>query len=448
MSKTLTLLFVGILFLSACQQNSNTTVKNNDAAEVSIVSGPMPGHSAMREATVWLQLSGPAKVHLEYREKGAESSKFISTRPSQTRYENGYTAKLIADSLEPGRRYEYRVMINNQKANTRPLTFKSQKLWQHREEPPNWSFAAGSCAYINEEQYDRPGEPYGRNYGIFEAVRKTNPEMFLWLGDNVYLREADYDSRSGFIKRYSHVRALPEMQKMLNDMHHFAIWDDHDYGPNDADKSYPLKDLSLSVFKDFWPNPSFGFQDEDAAATAFEWNDCLFVLADNRYYRNSNKRKTGNRDYLGDKQLEWIIDVLKFSNATFKFAAVGGQVLNTAAVYENYAQYPEERQKLLQRITDEKIKNVVFLTGDRHKTELSRFDAGDFNIWDLTCSPLTSKAYNSVDEDNELRVEGTHVAEQNFAKINLSGTRENREMQMQIFNHKGELKWERTIIKE
>lgn len=436
-----------MLFFTSCQQPS-TSNESKSSSNVSIVSGPMPGHSAMREATIWLQLNGSAKVHLEYREKDAENAKYIATRPVQTVYENGFTAKLIADSLEPGNTYEYRVMINNKEVNTRHLTFKSQKLWQFREEPPEWSFAAGSCAFINEEEYDRPGEPYGRNYGIFEAIRKTNPEMFLWLGDNVYLREADYDSRSGFIKRYSHVRALPEMQKMLNDMHHFAIWDDHDYGPNDADHSYPLKEVSLSVFKDFWPNPTFGFQDEEAAATAFEWNDCLFVLADNRYFRTSNTRKTGSRDYLGDKQLEWIIDVLKISKATFKFVAIGGQVLNTAALYENYAQYPEEREKLLQRITDERIKNVVFLTGDRHKTELSVYDAGDFNIWDLTCSPLTSKAYNSVDENNELRVEDTHVAEQNFAKFNLSGTRKNRELHIQLFNHEGNLEWERTLEKE
>jgi alkaline phosphatase D len=31
-------------------------------------------------------------------------------------------------------------------------------------------------------------------------------------------------------------------------MSHYAIWDDHDYGPNNADKSYHLKETSRKVF--------------------------------------------------------------------------------------------------------------------------------------------------------------------------------------------------------
>lgn len=39
---------------------------------------------------------------------------------------------------------------------------------------------------------------------------------------------------------------------------HVAIWDDHDYGPNDADGAYPLKGASLALFKRYWANPSYG----------------------------------------------------------------------------------------------------------------------------------------------------------------------------------------------
>ena len=36
------------------------------------------------------------------------------------------------------------------------------------EDPPDLKIALGSCAFINEEKYDRPGDPYGGNYEIFE----------------------------------------------------------------------------------------------------------------------------------------------------------------------------------------------------------------------------------------------------------------------------------------
>ena len=53
-----------------------------------------------------------------------------------------------------------------------------------------------------------------------------NPDFMLWLGDNTYLRESDWNSRTGFIKRYPHTRALSELQPLLASTHHYATWDD------------------------------------------------------------------------------------------------------------------------------------------------------------------------------------------------------------------------------
>ena len=59
----------------------------------------------------------------------------------------------------------------------------------------------------------------------------------LWLGDNIYTREVDFYSLSGYQKRYTHTRNIKEMQPLLSNTHHYAIWDDHDYGPNNTDRS-------------------------------------------------------------------------------------------------------------------------------------------------------------------------------------------------------------------
>ena len=73
---------------------------------------------------------------------------------------------------------------------------------------PDFDFVAGSCFYINEEAYDRPGKPYGGDYQILDAIYRDKPDFMVWLGDNTYLREADWDSKSGIYHRYSHTRAL------------------------------------------------------------------------------------------------------------------------------------------------------------------------------------------------------------------------------------------------
>ena len=99
-------------------------------------------------------------------------------------------------------------------------------------------------------------------------------EAMLWLGDNIYLREADFGSLSGFVHRYTHTRSLPEMQSLLSKGAHYAIWDDHDFGPNDCDGSWIHPDWSRVSFDAFWLNPASGIP----AAT--ELNTTHFLYGD------------------------------------------------------------------------------------------------------------------------------------------------------------------------
>ena len=103
-----------------------------------------------------------------------------------------------------------------------------------------------------------------------------------------------------------------------------------------------------------------------------------------------------------EKQVEYLIDMLKNSKAPFKFVVSGGQFLNTAEVYENHINFPEERAFILQRIKEENIKGVIFLTGDRHHSEVNKMDLGDGNcIYEFTTSPLVSSPSSNKNEKNE-----------------------------------------------
>ena len=69
----------------------------------------------------------------------------------------------------------------------------------------------------------------------------------------------------------------------------------------------------------------------------------------------SNNNFTEPRQMLGRDQIDWLINALSFSQAPFKFIVVGGQVLSTGAVYENYSTYPEERKYLLNKINSQEL---------------------------------------------------------------------------------------------
>ena len=405
----------------------------------------MPGYCEFLEGIVWVQTDRPCKVNMAYW-KEAEPATVRYCADVEARAENTFAVDLIADQVEPGQTYRYRVLLDGRPMDIADtLRFRTQPLWKHRTEPPDFSLATGSCAYINEPAYDRPGKPYGDGYPIFNSIADQRPDLMLWLGDNAYLREPDWGTRSGYLHRYTHTRAAPELQRLLRTTHHYAIWDDHDFGPNDADGSWVNADIAREAFDLFWPNPAGRAPGVGGITTAFSYGDVDFFLLDNRSFRVPPDVRTDTAQMFGEAQLDWLIRGLKYSDATFRIVATGGQVLNTAAVYENYAAYPRERQRLLDRLNAEGIRNVILLTGDRHHTVLSKLgQKNGLPLYDLTVSPLTSTSYQP-NENNTLAVEGTVVADRNFAILRFSGPRKERVLTITVRDAQGQVLWEKAI---
>lgn len=402
-------------------------------------SGPMIGHVALRSAKIWVQTEEEALVRLEIKKHLSKNAwTWVATLKSRAESANCLTFDI--PQLEPGTTYTYRLKVGGKEVSKPyPLQFTTQNLWQWRTDPPAFKVAMGSCNYINEAAYDRPGKPYGGDYFIFEKIAETKPDLMLWLGDNTYLREADWNSRSGVMHRYTHSRAIPEMQKLLATCPNYAIWDDHDYGPNDANRSWIHKNWTLEAFQSFWANPGSGLHPHAGITTAFSHNDIDFFLLDDRWFRSSEKLADScEREMLGDLQIDWLINALKFSQAPFKIVAIGSQVLNSMALYENYAQFPCEREKLLGRIAAEGIKNVVFVTGDRHHSEISRIEKNGIIMHDVTASPLTSSfPANRDNEPNANRIAGSLILKRNFALFEFSGARKERSLLIRFVDNAG-----------
>jgi alkaline phosphatase D len=415
-----------------------------------LVAGPMLGHVDFREANIWMATQMPGKLTIEFWKEDATEHQTQSVVVADDIYRSA-VANLAF--LEPGTRYHYQIKTQDKKklfvypSFDSSYVFTTETLWQYRTDPPTFRFALGSCAFINDSIYDRPGKPYGKNYTIFNEIRKQQPDMMLWMGDNIYLREVDFESRQGINYRYLHARKIPSLAALLHTCPQYAIWDDHDYGPNDANGSYVHKDWTLEAFKRFWANPSYGGPATgDGITTHFAMNDVEFFMLDNRYHRTPENAFGVKPTILGEQQIQWLITALKTSKATYKFVVMGGQFLNTAAKFENYSVYPEERQLLLDAIEKNNIKGVIFLTGDRHCTELSELTLSNgLKVYDLTVSPLTSGAYDNSKEENAQRVDGTIVAEQNFGIIALEGPVKERKLTISIFKSTGEKAWEKTI---
>jgi len=408
----------------------------------------MAGPPDLMETTIWMQCHGPCTANITYWPV-AEPGKTVTTKLQTSDADRAHAMDFRLGPLVPGTNYNYSVSVDGTRitfADT--LTFRTQTLWKHRTDPPPFKLALGSCTYINEPAYDRPGRSYGDSYGVFDAIAAKDPDVMLWLGDNVYLREPDWGSWSGFLHRYTHTRSTTEMQRLLRSTSHAAIWDDHDFGPNDGDASFVGAKMAREAFDIFWPNPTNGVPGVEGTTSMFSYYDADIFLMDDRTFRVPGENKTSEPAMLGSEQVEWLIRALKYSDASFKLVAVGSQVLNPAAVYENMSTIPKERDELLRRIEEEGIKGVVFLTGDRHFTELSTLQLKDGRtIYDLTTSPITSGPY-APKETNGLRVEGTLVDQRNFGTLEFSGAKGARTMLIRVFDNTGKQLWERAIPQE
>ena len=415
-------------------------------------SGPMLGYVEMTEAKIWVQTKDAAKVKVQYTSTEKPTESYFSNEVSTVK-DSGFTAHLILDKIQPGKKYNYTVLINNQPLKFNYETsFTVKKLWQWREDAPDFTVAFGSCAYMNETEVDRPGTPYGSNFEIFTSIGNKKPDIMLWGGDNIYLREADWDSKTGIYHRYTMSRSQKELQPLLANSQNFAIWDDHDYGPNDADRSYYFKHQTLQAFKDFWTNKSYGNNPEqnNGNFSTFNWGDAEFFLLDDRFHKSPNDRKTGDRTILGKEQLEWFIDAITSSKFKFKIVVIGGQFINSATKFENYANYAEERQYILDEIEKNDVKGVIFLSGDRHFTELSGLKRdGKYTIYDWTVSPLTSGVSTSAERENNVnRIDGSLFMKHSFGILKFYGNKDNRALKLELFDKDGKSLWNKIITQK
>lgn len=417
------------------------------AAQKLIQAGPMLGYTEFRTAKIWVEVSGDVTgASLVYHPVNNPAQKVKAIYPGKLQQAFN---PLVFDlyGLEPGTSYKYTVQATT-KDRKQEITanFTTQDLWMYRKPPPDFSFLAGSCSYFNQPEYDRPGTPYGGDSSIFITMSKTPADFMLWLGDNWYTRDVDYYSRWGLWSRAHYVRSQPVLQQFLAAMPHYAIWDDHDYGPNNFGESYVYKDESRNVFKNYWANPGYGL-DGKGIYTQFAYGDVAFFLLDDRTWRSSDDMKDSiagqpnpEKTMLGKQQMRWLKDALLQSRySTFKIIAVGSQVLNTYTPYDCFYHFPAEWQELMDFISDNKIEGVIFFTGDRHHSEVLQMERiGHYKLYEVTTSPLTSHLYDAggVEKDMPIvvkRVEGKH----NFSKITISGPAKQRKLKVTYFDTKG-----------
>lgn len=402
-----------------------------------LTAGPLVGSVTTTSAKVWISYKGDGPFAVSLQDT-VDKTVINSVGQHKIADRWGDTA-LILDYTGLKAGHSYRVTHTLRSKWTPDCKFTTQIDTPVKD----IDFLFGSCALLTTGIL-RCAFP-GADVSIYKRMARTQTNFMVWLGDNVYLLGSDYKNYDNMFRRNLVVRSkFHLMRKFLAAQPNYAIWDDHDYGWNDADRTFPLKEDALKVFRGMWPNT---YEDKvKQTYFTFRYNDAEFFMTDGRWWRNPPGDTAG--EFLGPEQMSWLKEKLLKSNATFKFICMGSQILNDNHHGESYAHYPVERNQLFDFIATNNIKGVIFLTGDKHYTELSKRDWKGYPMYDFTSSPISSpvlnhkhvKAYN-----NPWSIKGTVIYRKNWGRIKITGPMDDRSVRLETWGLHGKLRWDYTI---
>jgi alkaline phosphatase D len=270
--------------------------------------------------------------------------------------------------------------------------------------------AFGSCAEVDKPQ------------PVWDPVLTRRNDLFIFLGDNIY---ADTRDMAVLEAKYAKLAANPGFARLRASTPVVAVWDDHDFGENDAGGDYPQKEASRRVFLDFWNEPADSpRRDRDGVYGSYVFGPpgqrVQVILPDLRYNRTAlvpmelgregyeawaEKRVAAglplpgpyvrNPDHqatmLGERQWQWLERQLEVP-AEIRLFGSSVQVLADFTGWESWANFARDRDRLIDALRRKRADGVLFLSGDIHYAELSKLDLNvPYTLWDLTSSGLTEE---------------------------------------------------------
>jgi alkaline phosphatase D len=312
--------------------------------------------------------------------------------------------------------------------------------------PPAFSVAFGSCNHPPRV----PIQP------IWTQVLRRRPAAFIFLGDNNYLPKDPemYEIPPAALRivvsdTHRSLRNIAGLRALMASTPSYGIWDDHDFGPNNSDRTFPHRDTTLELFQRYWPNPAHGVRDTPGVFHSFRIADVEFFLLDNRYHRDP-KNPSGGGTMFGAAQLDWLKKGLKASRAVFKVIGQGGTSL-VDSPGETWTDYRSERDDFLAWMFREGVNGVFFIAGDWHVGVLNRLHRASetYPLYELLSSNLgVSILRSSVPRTDRRAVPGTnqwvspHVQDTNFGLLTFSGPAGKRTAALELIDEIGAVRTE------
>ncbi len=247
-------------------------------------------------------------------------------------------------------------------------------------------------AFGSDNEQDKPQE-------IWQGVLSSDPDVFVFAGDNVF---ADTRDPEVYRREYRKLGEKSGFRAIRGQAVTLAVWDDHDFGENDAGSDFPAKEAARDAFLDFFEVPL----DSSRRARDGIYDSAVFgpresrvqvILLDTRSFRDrllpdGPDRYAPHHDetttLLGRAQWDWLERELRHP-AALRLVVSSIQVVPEDHRYESWANFPHERRRLFDAIRSARAEGVIFLSGDRNLAEISCYRDAGYPLYEVTSSPMT-----------------------------------------------------------
>lgn len=283
-----------------------------------------------------------------------------------------------------------------------------------QSEESSFVIAFGSC---NHQDKPQP---------LWEHISNEKPDVWIWLGDNIY---GDTESESVFRRKYDKAKSNEGYLRLRKDAKIIGTWDDHDYGVNDGDKLYPQRSMSRDLALEFLDvDKSSPVWDREGLYQSYVYQyDTLVIrilLLDTRYFKDpitptiEGYVPVEDIELLGEVQWKWLETELS-KDEDILIIANGTQIIPEDHNYEKWANYPDDRSRLLDALDQESTHNIILLSGDRHIGEISHYRLKEKTIYEVTSSGLTH-SYESIGEETNRHRIGKLLSTLNYGVITIN----------------------------
>jgi len=323
--------------------------------------GPVVGAVTDTTARVFARTNTASRVQIRYGTKpdlsDAQRSSVQATDTS-----TDFTTIIPLTGLAPSTTYYVDVLVNDASQLTAPYPYF--KTFPPPGSSQNFSFVLLTDSSITRNRYVK----------TFLNADAEHPDFVILGGDFPHGRPNTLEKKEWNFKAIYSAGTSPAMRDFVKTiLAHYAVahmWDDHDYGPDNGDKTYALKQMSLQVLREYFPTyPMTQYGDWQK----FSYGQADFFLLDARSQRdsalspNTLTKSMLDGDHLGAQgQLTWLENGLKQSTARWKFMISPVPFNATSKPTDSWAAFPAERRALIDFIQTNNITGIIILSGDLH----------------------------------------------------------------------------------